>query len=99
MQRKIGQGSFGDVYLVNEEGDAKELALKFLRPHLLDPKRLTRFKHEFKILSELRHKNIAGVFHFGSTVDDVDKKYFFTAEYFPGEGMLEACEKKSTSYF
>jgi transcriptional regulator with GAF, ATPase, and Fis domain/serine/threonine protein kinase len=97
ISKRLGKGAFGEVLLVKDPETKKDIALKLLTPNLFDTKRIERFKHEFKILSELNHKNIARVFHFGFTTSKL-KQYFFTTEYIAGQDCCTACQHQNQSF-
>ena len=62
----IGSGGFADVYSAHDSRGG-EVAVKIL--HRLDDKSRTRFAHESKILSQIRHENIPRLLDFGSYGD------------------------------
>ena len=83
--RKIGSGSIGDVFLVKDLGEHKEICLKLLRkPGNIE---LRDFTREFTLLSQLRHPELIRVFDFG--VDDIHGR-FFTMEYASGGDLGQA---------
>lgn len=87
--KELGQGGMGKVCLVEDAlmGN-RRLALKTISPEL-DKVRLDYFKHEFCLMTKLRHPNLAQVYDFGQT----DKgQVYFTMEFVEGKGLLEVSE-------
>ena len=83
--RPLGSGGMGDVFLVRDERDGAELALKRLRD--VAPSALARLRDEFAALARLAHPNIVGVFDYGSLPEG---SAFFTMEYLAGKPLDEA---------
>ena len=60
---KLGEGGMGVVYKARDTKLDREVAIKFLPPHLSsDPEAVKRFVHEAKTASALNHSAI-GVIH------------------------------------
>lgn len=88
IQRKIGSGSFGEVYLAHDEFKKEAVALKIIHRDQIAGTHLKLLQEEFKILSHLRHPNLVAVFDFGFT----EGRAFFTSEYIEGRDVFEATE-------
>lgn len=83
--RKLGEGGMGRVWLVRDREDkGRELALKFISQQVMEREGAQGFKHEFELLTRLRHPNLAEVYDFGHSQDGC----FFTMEYVPGEDLF-----------
>ena len=78
---KIGQGASGSVYEARKAHI--RAALKVIRPDVVDPSSLARFKREAQLLMEVAHPNVVRV----HDVHDGDPP-FITMEYVDG-GSLE----------
>lgn len=94
--RKLGEGSFGEVWLVHDPDIDEDVALKYLRLSEESEDYLDLFKREFQILSEIRHTHLANVFNFGYS--PAKQQYFFTSEFCPGQEFLEAMTGKPFPY-
>ena len=57
--RELGRGGFGRVYCAFDEGLAKEIALKVVRPS--DPSRISAVMREGQMLARVRHPNVVTV--------------------------------------
>ncbi len=70
VDRLIGRGGMGLVYLGREVLDDRQLVLKMLAPHWADDKHaVARFEREGKRLRQLRHPNIVELFDIGHEGD------------------------------
>ena len=63
IRRKIGSGSIGDVFLVEDLRENKEVCLKLLRKS--KAAKSGDFAREFTLLTGLRHPGLVRVFDFG----------------------------------
>ncbi|MFO1463582.1 MAG: protein kinase [bacterium] len=99
MSEKIGEGSFGEVYLAMDPALGRKVAVKFLRldssnPHFANAVAL--FKREFELLRELKHPHLAAVHDFG--LDPQRNQYFFSAEYCPGKTLYQAFQGREIGF-
>ncbi len=66
VEKELGHGGFGDVYLALDPDVGQKVAIKHLRVELgTDPDMLRRFQHEIRTTASLRHKNIVAIFASG----------------------------------
>lgn len=86
--RPLGSGGMGDVSLVRDQRDGREVALKRLR--LVDPEAATRFRDEFSVLARIEHPNIVRVFDYGALPEAEGGGAYFTMEYLDGLPIDEA---------
>ena len=59
MEKKLGSGAFGIVYLAKFRGD--NVAVKQITSNRVDEENLNRFVDEIVLLSKLHHPNISQV--------------------------------------
>ena len=92
MERELGRGGMGVVYLVKDQKlHGKEVALKLISADLTDSHQgQERFVQEVLAAQELQHANIVRVFH----LDEVAGQSFFTMEYVPGRSLREVVEER-----
>ena len=86
IERCLGVGGFGAVYLAHDERLRRDVALKL--PHqtsLLDPGLQRRFVRECEVTALLHHPNIVQVFEAG----DTDGTCFLATEFVPGKNLAE----------
>lgn len=78
IEKKIGKGGMGTVYLAFQEKLERQVALKVLLPSLSDDFKITeRFMSEAKIAAKLEHTNIISIYDVGEHND----YYYFAMEY------------------
>jgi serine/threonine protein kinase/tetratricopeptide (TPR) repeat protein len=83
---QIGAGGRGIVYRAHDERLDRDVALKVLRPGMLnDQSARIRFRKEAQALSKLNHPNIATVYDF----DQEKGVEFLVLEYIPGVTLDE----------
>lgn len=98
VERRLGQGGMGAVYQARDNELDRDIALKEIRPELVDqPDVIARFKREVQLASEITHPNVLRVYDLG----DADGKRFLTMQYVDGvtlsahlrrRGLLEISE-------
>jgi hypothetical protein len=74
----LGSGAFGTVYAAQDERSGEAVALKHLTR--ISGANIYRFKHEFRAIAELRHKNLARLHELFSDGDT----WFFSMELIAG---------------
>ncbi len=86
IDREIGRGGMGVVYLAMDTRLDRAVAIKTLPDHLADdPARLARFEREAKMLATLNHPNVAQIYG----VEDHESHRFLVLEYVEGETLAE----------
>ena len=82
LEREIGRGGMGIVYLAHDLNLNRPVALKFLPSYLTrDPERLRRFEQEARLASALNHPNVCVIHEIGTTEDG---RHFIAMEYVEG---------------
>jgi serine/threonine protein kinase len=90
--RELGRGATGRVFLAEQEGFARRVAIKILDPWLsLEQEFLTRFKREARAAAALRHENAVGVIDYGR--DTSNGLYYIVFEYVAGGSLRERIER------
>lgn len=92
IKELLASGGQGVVYRASSSYGS-DVALKILNIKRDKPREqlIERFKHEFSILSRVRHPNILEIYDFG--YDKANDLYYFTTEYLE-EGNLGQCLNK-----
>ncbi|NNE97570.1 MAG: serine/threonine protein kinase, partial [Pyrinomonadaceae bacterium] len=94
IDRLIGSGGMGEVYLANDEQLDRKVALKVLLPEFCsDEERVQRFKLEAKSVSALNHPNVITIHEI---VED-DEKIFIAMEHVDGVTLRERIESRDLS--
>lgn len=63
IERELGRGGMGEVYLARDTRLGRQVAIKALPPRLAqDPDRLARFQREAKVLASLNHPGIGAIY-------------------------------------
>src|SRR5262245_38049591 len=83
LQRFLGSGAVGSVYLAKDRTTGLLSALKIWTTSVLDEQTLGRFRREAMALTTLSHPNIVGVFGWG-VVDDLP---YVAMEYLEGSTL------------
>jgi two-component system response regulator PilR (NtrC family) len=94
VEASLGGGSFSEVFVV--DGPNGRSALKLLRKGVggeTSSETIADFKHEFAILKDLNHPNIARILDFG--YDRQRKQYYYTSELVNGQNIFDATEGSS----
>ncbi len=94
IQRVLGEGGMGVVYLAEREDLDSVVAIKFLRDARLSPQRRDRFLREQRILARLSHPSICRLFDAG-LLDDGSP--YFVMEYVDGLPLTTFCERYGLS--
>lgn len=86
LQKELGRGSVGTVWLSFHSGLGIPVAVKILKPHLIeeDPEFLERFIQEGRLAVSLHHKNIVRIFDAGKA----GESYYLVMELLEGNDAL-----------
>jgi serine/threonine-protein kinase len=88
---ELGRGAMGVTYKAFDTNLRCEVALKVIHPRFLaNESSRERFLSEARAAAQLRHRNIASVFHLGSEHGE----YFYTMELVEGETIENRVRRK-----
>src|SRR5262249_40832803 len=91
VERLLGRGGMGEVYLATQISLNRPVALKVLRPDSISkPTYMRRFEQEAMAIAGLNHPNIVHVYARGR----VDQIHFIAMEYVEGTNLREYLRKK-----
>jgi WD40 repeat protein/serine/threonine protein kinase len=66
IERTLGEGGMGVVYIARQERPSRTVALKVIRRGLASGSLVRRFEHEAEVLGRLQHPGIAQIYEAGS---------------------------------
>ncbi|MEK6337008.1 MAG: serine/threonine-protein kinase [Acidobacteriota bacterium] len=85
LERLLGQGGMGAVYLATHLGTERYVALKLIAPQFMrNPEFVERFKREARAAGRLRHPNVVDVTDFGFSGNGEDRVAYLVMEYLDG---------------
>lgn len=87
IQRLLGAGGMGQIYLAQDERLGRKVALKFIAPEFAtDPRRVIRFEQEARAVSSLNHPNVC-VIHETGVTENI--RHYIAMEYIQGITLRE----------
>ena len=94
VERKLGEGGMGVVYLAERKDLGNLVAIKILRDGWLSPGRRERFAAEQRTLAQLNHPSIARLYDANTLPDGTP---WFVMEYVDGLPLTEYCRRSNCS--
>ncbi|MBL8999597.1 MAG: serine/threonine protein kinase [Phycisphaerae bacterium] len=88
--RLLGAGGMGFVYEALEDEPERRVALKLVRRGLGSERLRERFRHEIRVLGQLRHPGIAQIYEAGTLPHAGEQVPYFVMELVEGESLPEA---------
>jgi uncharacterized RDD family membrane protein YckC len=90
LERLLGRGGMGAVYLARDVSLDRPVALKVLAPEVgVDDDVVTRFVREARAQARLRHPNVTQIYYIGE-----DRGlHFFAMEYVDGTSIAGRCDR------
>ncbi len=90
---ELGRGAMGVTYKAFDTNLRCDVALKVISPQFLSSETARqRFVREARAAAQLRHPNVATVFHLGSSGDE----FFYVMEYVDGETVESRLRREGT---
>ena len=94
IEREVGRGGMGVVYLARDPRLGRNVAIKALPEHLADdPDRLGRFDREARALASLSHPNVAQIYG----VEEDGARRYLVLEYVEGQTLEEVLDAGAMS--
>src|SRR6266550_899381 len=85
LERLLGQGGMGAVYLATHLGTERYVALKLIAPQFMrNEEFVERFKREARAAGRLRHPNVVDVTDFGFSRAGAESVAYLVMEYLDG---------------
>ena len=95
LEKCIGKGSYGEVYITSKKGSTLKFATKkFERDHLEGTEAMKYLKNEIIILQHLKHPNIVKY----EDIKKTKKHFYIVMEYCNGGELSKALEKYQEKY-
>jgi serine/threonine-protein kinase len=86
VEKEIARGGMGVIYLAQDVGLGRKVALKLIKPELASRADVVEhFQREASALASVRHENVVDVYAFGRE----DDQLFFAMEYVKGRDLDE----------
>ncbi len=90
IDRELGRGGMGVVYLAHDSRLDRRVAIKALPADLgADAERLARFQREAKLLASLNHPNIGGIYG----LEEVEGCRYLVLEFIDGEPLSDRLKR------
>jgi serine/threonine protein kinase/TolB-like protein len=94
IQRVLGEGGMGVVYLAQRTDLGNLVAIKILRDSWRSPERRARFAAEQRMLAQLNHPSIARLYDANTLPDGTP---WFVMEYVDGVPLTEYCRREQST--
>jgi serine/threonine protein kinase len=92
LQRQLGQGGMGTVFLAEQQNLNRLVAIKVLNAQLSDENALVRFNREAEVSASLEHPHIVPVYDYGAE----QGRYYVVMRYLRGGSLSERFENQQT---
>lgn len=90
VERQLGKGGMGAVYLATHLGTTRTVALKVIVPHLAGNREFfVRFQREAEAAGRLRHPNVVNVTDFGVARHGEGELAYLVMEYLDGRTLAD----------
>ena len=96
IEKLLGQGGMGAVYLATHLGTERPVALKIIAPEFMrNDEFIERFKREAKAAGRLRHPNVVDVTDFGFAQRGHEHVAYLVMEYLDGCTLADVLAEES----
>jgi serine/threonine-protein kinase len=86
IEKLLGEGGMGEVYLATHSLLKRPTAVKFLRPEIAGEQALARFEHEVRHTSRLSHPNTITIYDYGHTAEGI---FYYVMELLKGANLYQ----------
>jgi serine/threonine-protein kinase len=90
IERQLGKGGMGAVYLARQEPLSRLVAIKVLHG-MADDVVVARFQREARLIAQLQHPHIVGLIDFG----EEDGRLYLVMEYIDGEPLTALLKREA----
>ncbi|MBX3465774.1 MAG: protein kinase [Planctomycetes bacterium] len=91
VQKKLGQGGMGSVYLARRDADGRQVVIKFLAPEQATNKTWRgRFGREARVMERIKHPNIVELY----SVDADSERPHIVMEFVDGEPLDQGLARR-----
>jgi serine/threonine-protein kinase len=90
VERELGRGGMGIVFLAHDLKHDRAVAIKVLRPEVSTPTYAGRFLREIRITAQLQHPNILPVIESG----DLHGSAYYIMPYVEGESLRQRLDRE-----
>jgi serine/threonine-protein kinase len=90
IEREIGRGGMGIVFLAEDLKHDRKVALKVLRPDVAQSVHADRFLREIRIAAKLQHPNILQLIDSG----EADGLTYYVMPFVPGESLRDRLQRE-----
>ncbi len=95
IERELGRGGMGTVYLATHLGTERPVAIKVIAPQYMErPEFVERFRREARAAGRLRHPNVVDVTDFGFARTETGQVAYLVMEYLDGCTLGEILEEE-----
>lgn len=95
IERELGRGGMGTVYLATHVGTERPVAIKVIAPQFMQrPEFVERFRREARAAGRLRHPNVVDVTDFGFAETPEGQVAYLAMEYLDGCTLGEILEEE-----
>src|SRR5690242_16197349 len=95
IERELGRGGMGSVYLATHLGTERPVAVKVIAPQFMERAEFVeRFRREARAAGRLRHPNVVDVTDFGFATTDAGQVAYLVMEYLDGCTLGEILDEE-----